>query len=65
MNAKKKYLVSIPEVHYSIREVWADTEEDAKEEAWGTDEVSCEYSHTLDSNFPDGSKITVEEVNDD
>ena len=62
MQTKKKYLVSIPEVYYSIREVWADTEEDAKEEALGADEISCEYSHTLDDPTH-GSKITVEEIN--
>ena len=62
MNTKKKYLVSIPEVHYSIREVWADTEEEAKEEALDADEISCEYSHTLDDPFTHGSKITVEEI---
>lgn len=64
MKIKKKYLVSIPEVHYSMREVWAETEEDAKEEAWGADEVSSEYSHTLDDT-PVGVKIIIEEVKDD
>ena len=62
MKTKNKYRVSIPEVHYSIREVWADTEEAAQDEALGADEISCEYSHTLDDPFTHRSKITVEEI---
>jgi len=44
-----KWKIQIPEVHYSIREVEADTEEEAIDMALEDldTEVQCEYSHTL------------------
>lgn len=49
----KKWTVQIPEVHYSIREVEAETEEEAISLALENCdlEVMCEYSHTLDREF--------------
>lgn len=52
-----KYLVSIKEVHYSIREVEADSPEQAKELAGDADEMELVYSHTCDE-----SEWTVTEV---
>lgn len=48
-----KWTIQIPEVHYSIREVFAKTEEEAIDMALENCdlEVSCEYSHTLDKEY--------------
>jgi hypothetical protein len=48
-----KWTIQIPEVHYSIREVEADTEEEAIDKALEDldTEVHQEYSHTLDREF--------------
>ena len=48
-----KWTIQIPEVHYSIREVEADTEEEAIDKALEDldNEVHLEYSHTLDREF--------------
>ena len=48
-----KWTIQIPEVHYSIREVEAETEEEAIEMALEDldTEVNVEYSHTLDREF--------------
>jgi hypothetical protein len=53
----KLYIVGVKEVHISTRLVEAETPEQAREEAasYGQ-EVSCEYSYTLDP-----SEFTVEE----
>ena len=45
-----KWTIQIPQVHYSIHEVEADTEEEAIDMALEEDcdsEVDFEYSHTL------------------
>ena len=48
-----KWTIQIPEVHYSIREVEADTEEEAIDKALEDldTEVNHEYSHTLDREY--------------
>ena len=48
-----KWTIQIPEVHYSIREVEADTEEEAIDKALEDldTEVHHEYSHTLDREY--------------
>jgi hypothetical protein len=47
-----KYLVEIPEVHYSVREVEATNPIEALDAAGDLgDEVAVEYSHTLDKEF--------------
>lgn len=54
----KKYMVSIKEIHYSNREVEAESEEEAKElAADNADEINLEYSDTCDS-----SEWIVEEI---
>jgi hypothetical protein len=48
-----KWTIHIPEVHYSIREVEAETKEEAIDMALGlaSAEVTVEYSHTLDREY--------------
>ena len=48
-----KWTIQIPEVHYSIREVEAETKEEAIEMALEDldTEVNHEYSHTLDREY--------------
>lgn len=46
----KTYIVEIPEVHYSIRCVKANSEEEALELAEDADDFDLEYSHTLDKD---------------
>ena len=55
-----KYLVPIPELHYSIRVVEADSKEEAFEKACFEDEIRVEYSHTLDDDIDQ-----VEEIEED
>lgn len=43
-----KFIVEIPEVHYSIRKVEAESAEEALELAYDVDEIHLEYSHTLE-----------------
>lgn len=54
-----KFRVEIREVHVSTRIVEADSKEDAINRAFEGDEVSCEYSHTLED-----SPITAEKIQD-
>lgn len=56
-----KYMVCIPEVHVSLREVEADTPEEAKKIAGDNfdTEVLLEYSHSLNLDM-----WTVEEQED-
>lgn len=56
---KKKYYVGVQEVHVSTREVFAVNEDEAVKMAGDGDseEVMCEYSHTLDKEL-----WSVEEV---
>lgn len=52
MSQSKTYIVGIREVHVSYRRVVADSVESAKDEAAGNgEEISLEYSHTLDSDL--------------
>lgn len=46
-----KYLVEIPEVHWSIREVEADNIMQALERAGDVEEVALEYGHTLNDSL--------------
>ena len=48
----KVYYVQVREVHVSTREIVADSPEDALEKVKDGegDEITCEYSHTLDDD---------------
>jgi len=46
-----KYIIHIPEVHYSFREVEAENEQEAIEKAWDAEETYLKYSHSLDAQF--------------
>ena len=48
-----KFIVEVPEVHYSLMKIEAETAEEAAKlvRVGDGDEVFCEYSHTLDQNY--------------
>jgi len=48
-----KYNVGVREVFVSTREVWASSEEEAISfvRDGASEEIMCEYSHTLDTDF--------------
>jgi hypothetical protein len=47
----RKFIVQVAEVHYSFREVEAESEEEAMEIAPGMEETLLEYSRTMDPEF--------------
>ena len=49
--AQKKFRVSIPEVHISVREVMANSIEEAVALAGEADEVTLEYDRTLEDGW--------------
>ena len=55
-----KFIVQVAEVHFSFREVEAETAEEAMEIAPGMEESLLEYGRTMDPEF-----WKVEEVSDD
>jgi hypothetical protein len=44
------YLVEVREVHISLRRVWAENEAEALHDGAGGEELTLEYSHTLDQD---------------
>jgi len=63
---KRRFVVAIPEVHISYREVIAETEEEAIEKADEEgEEIDTEYSRTLDSDhytIDSVENLTAEEL---
>lgn len=48
MSVLKRYRVTIPELHWSVREVMAKNEEDAMEKSLDVQEVSIEYERVFE-----------------